>query len=211
VKNRLLQTAIFLLWGICIFLGLMVLAQHQNTPGEPLRPAGEASVEKAVASLPRPDLAAFLAPEKEYTLVLLAHPRCPCTRASLHELRALLPRLEGKVAVRSYFILPEGEGPEFAAGENLDLARDIPGMRASILPAAEILPKLGAGTSGQVLVFNNRAARLEFQGGITAGRGHEGRNAGTESIATLIKTGQTPLRNTPVYGCSLAGAPATQS
>jgi hypothetical protein len=202
VKKVPLQLAGFSLWGIGVILGLALLARHQNTPGEPVRPAGESSVEKAVAALSKDELRPFLEADSPFTLILLAHPRCPCTRATLHELERLVPHLGGKAALHAYFAIPAGKGEDFAEGDNLKLARSIPGMKITLAPASEITDKLGAGTSGQVLVFDH-GGRLKFTGGITPGRGHEGSNPGAESIRRLVETGATSLATTPVYGCSL--------
>lgn len=202
MKLSPLQLAGFSFWGISVFLGLALLAWHQNTPGEPVRPPGESAVERAVAMLPPADLKTYLAADTPFTLILLAHPRCPCTRATLHELQRLIPRLEGKASLRTYFVIPTGKDDSFAAGDNLELARSLPGMQITLAPSAEITDKLGAGTSGQVLVLNH-GGQLKFSGGITAGRGHEGTNPGAESVRRLVETGETSLPSTPVYGCSL--------
>lgn len=202
MNPKFLQLAVFSLWGICVILGLAVLAKHRNTPGEPIRPAGESSVEQAVARLSPAELRPFLAQDSAFTLIVLAHPRCPCTQATLHELQRLIPRLDGKVALHAYFAIPAGKTDDFAEGANLRLAQSLPGMKITLIPAAEIVGKLGGGTSGQVIVFDH-GGRLKFQGGITAGRGHEGDNPGEESIRALVATGSTRLASTPVYGCSL--------
>jgi hypothetical protein len=61
----------------------------------------------------------------------------------------------------------------------------------------------GAVASGQTMLYD-AGGRLQFSGGITAGRGHSGDNAGRSTLVALITKGKSELRETPVYGCSLA-------
>jgi hypothetical protein len=51
---------------------------------------------------------------------------------------------------------------------------------------------------------------LEFHGGITDGRGHEGDNDGMLAVLAIGRDEKSPVSKTPVYGCSLGvcrGAP----
>jgi hypothetical protein len=65
-------------------------------------------------------------------------------------------------------------------------------------------------TSGHVAVYD-RSGTLQFEGGITAGRGHEGPSDGADAALAAL-TGRRPLISTaPVYGCPLIGADQTTS
>jgi hypothetical protein len=57
-------------------------------------------------------------------------------------------------------------------------------------------------TSGIGLLYDARG-RLQFAGGITALRGHEGDSFGQERIVTLINEGATDRADSPVFGCLL--------
>jgi hypothetical protein len=70
-------------------------------------------------------------------------------------------------------------------------------------PGGAIARRLGAHTSGQVLVYG-RAGELVFQGGLTAARGHEGANRGRDAIRRLVETGAPTEPETAVFGCPLA-------
>ena len=59
------------------------------------------------------------------TLVMFVHPHCPCTRASLAELTAILTRCNGKVACRLVFVRP----PECRLGLGTD--RSLANRKAS--------------------------------------------------------------------------------
>ena len=136
------------------------------------------------------------------TLVLLAHPQCDCTRATLDELAEVLARAPRPPKTYVLFLRPAG----FAAGwEQTPLWRT-----AKSLPDVTVLRdddgaearRFGAETSGHTLVFD-RNGTLVFSGGITASRGHEGANAGESAV--LAALGQQPIvhNRTPVFGCSL--------
>jgi hypothetical protein len=60
----------------------------------------------------------------------------------------------------------------------------------------------GASTSGQVMVYDASGA-IQFSGGITDGRGHEGDNPGMLAVLSLVRDGKSQVSTTPVYGCSL--------
>ena len=61
--------------------------------------------------------------------------------------------------------------------------------------------RFGARTSGHVLVYS-AAGELTFQGGITAGRGHEGANAGQQGALDGAR-GRSCCEKSEVYGCQL--------
>jgi hypothetical protein len=59
-----------------------------------------------------------------------------------------------------------------------------------------------AATSGQVVMYDGNGT-LEFDGGITGSRGHEGDNDGELAIEELLFHGLVRAPKTPVFGCSL--------
>jgi hypothetical protein len=145
------------------------------------------------------------------TLVMFVHPQCPCTRASIEELNRLLAECGGKAAVHVFFYQPENEGSGWVHGSLWRSVAAIPGVELHEDPNGVMAGRFGAQTSGYVVLYSP-AGRLLFAGGITAGRGHEGDNAGKSSITALLN-GQTPeIATAPVYGCSLINCtrPAAQ-
>lgn len=56
--------------------------------------------------------------------------------------------------------------------------------------------------SGQALLYDLHG-HLVFSGGITAGRGHVGDNAGIAAISALLTSTNAEQFRTPVYGCYL--------
>ncbi|HXA44168.1 MAG TPA: hypothetical protein VNZ25_01575 [Candidatus Angelobacter sp.] len=141
---------------------------------------------------------------KEDTLVMFAHPQCPCTEASLEELNRLLARSGGSVAAQVWFFKPDSFSNDWAHSDLWKSAAAIPGVtvREDVNGAQARL--FGAETSGYVLLFDTHG-RLLFKGGITGSRGHAGDNAGENAIIAWSNGQAAGLDKTPVYGCSLLG------
>jgi hypothetical protein len=130
------------------------------------------------------------------------HPKCPCSRASLHELAELTSRAEGRLDVHILFVQPTGAPPGWLDGDLWVLAKSVPHATIHVDKDGKDAAALGATTSGQVALYD-RNGNLQFRGGITDGRGHEGDNTGYLAVLDYIRTGKSPTASTPVYGCSL--------
>ena len=180
------------LWLVLACAAAASLLVYGNTPGR----AGAAPARW-------PALAGLALVDAHPTLVMLAHPRCPCTRASLRELERLVAETNGGLRGYVLFTRPDG-APE--GWERTDLwrtAEAIPGLCTAVDPDGAIARRLGAHTSGQVLVYD-RTGELVFQGGLTAARGHEGASRGRDAIRRLVETGTPTEPETAVFGCPLA-------
>lgn len=190
-KNRLILTAAGALWLLMIGAGLVILWNYESTPGA----AAAAPDQWPAASRVKP--AAGRA-----TLVMSAHPHCPCTRASIGELARLMTQAQGRVTAYVLFVKPPG----FSDGwERTDLwasAAAIPGVTPLRDDNGVETGRFHATTSGQAALYDT-AGRLLFSGGITGARGHAGDNAGRAAIVSLLTTGDADWRDTPVFGCPL--------
>jgi len=181
-------------WIAAVVLGGLALFHYENTPG-------------GVGALPRawPEVQIERATDRP-TLVMVAHPHCPCTTASVGELAKIMTRLQGKIAAYVLFVKPKTTGRDW---EDTDLRRSaeaIPGVKVVFDPDGQEAHRFGAETSGHTFLFGVDG-HLLFSGGITASRGHAGLNAGESSIIALL-TQQIPIRTeTLVFGCSLAKRP----
>jgi hypothetical protein len=135
------------------------------------------------------------------TVVLVAHPKCPCTRASIEELARLMARLHNRATAAVVFVRPHGfsEGAERTA--LWSSAARIPGVTVVSDDGGEA-SLFGAQASGQTLLYS-AAGDLQFSGGITASRGHSGDNLGRSTIVSLVTIGSAVTNHTSVYGCSL--------
>lgn len=133
---------------------------------------------------------------------MAAHPRCPCTRASLDQLELVMRQARGRVDAVVLFIQPEGTDEAWARTASFERTQLIPGVTAQFDPAGSECRKFGCSTSGHVLFFDGHGT-LKFSGGLTSARATEGPSAGFEAVLSLVNTGWTPLPKTPVYGCPL--------
>jgi hypothetical protein len=136
------------------------------------------------------------------TLVLFAHPQCPCTRASLAELARLMARFDDQVGANVVFLRPADVGAEWDSSDLWKRASAIPGVTIVRDDDGVEAARFRASTSGATVLYDARG-RLLFSGGLTSARGHEGDSAGLQRIRSLIRTGKADRSDAPVYGCSL--------
>jgi hypothetical protein len=144
------------------------------------------------------------------TLVMLAHPRCPCTRASLGELAQIMARTQGKVRAYVLFLKPGESGVDWADTELWRKAAAIPGVTALADVDGAEARRFGVETSGHTLLFGSDG-RLLFNGGVTQSRGHSGDNAGEDAIVALVNNHVAGLSRTLVFGCSLFNQTKTET
>lgn len=192
LNRRILTTIIFgLIWVIVIGAGMRTLMSYESAPGTVgvVRPSW-------------PKASKISPPNERAVLVMLAHPRCPCTDASMEELAKIMAHLQGKVRAYVLFLKPKGSS---AAWEDTALRRsaakisgvtvlsDVDGVEAR---------NFGAETSGHTLLYDRNGSLL-FSGGITQSRGHSGDNSGESAIISLVNNQRASRAKTFVFGCSL--------
>ena len=136
-------------------------------------------------------------------LVMFAHPKCPCSRASLAELVKIMTHAGPSVKASILFYHPSDEGEDWLRGSTWSEAKNIPGLTILSDKDGEWAARLGATASGHVFLFDGDGGLL-FEGGITAGRGHEGENLGSTAICDLVGARKCETRSTPVFGCTIA-------
>ena len=177
-------------WAASVFLGAHTVARYEFTSGDAGHPPANWP---ANSEIPRHD--------GRFTLVLFAHPECPCTRASLQELAILMTRLPGKIDAFVELRRPELTPNEAASTGLWRQASAIPGLSVSLDRDGSETRKFGAEVSGQTMLYDPRG-RLVFSGGITAARGHVGENAGAGAVLGAV-LGGAAVPYAPVFGCSL--------
>jgi hypothetical protein len=192
-KKTVLTTAILALaWTGAIAVGLRALVKYESTPGAvgavPQTWPAQSKIQRA---LDRP------------TLVMLAHPRCPCTGASVNELAQVLAQTRRKARAFVVFMQPAGSSDWDDTALRRSAAA-IPGVTVLSDPDGAEAQLFGAETSGQTLLFTPQG-RLVFSGGITGSRGHSGDNVGESALVSLINGQSVNRSQTLVFGCSLKG------
>jgi hypothetical protein len=191
-KHAVIAVAVAL-WIPAVAYGVNVLWKYSTTPGTPAAPPPN-----------WPSSAPVKRSEGRSTLLLFAHPQCPCTSASLGELAIIMAHAGGQLDAQVFFFVPAHEDDSWANTDLWKTASAIPGVRVFADPQAVVAKSFGTFTSGQTLLYDSKG-RLQFKGGITAYRGHSGDNQGRSVISALLR-GELPTSLpvvTPVFGCSL--------
>ena len=136
------------------------------------------------------------------TIVMVAHPHCPCTRATIEELAVIMTRLHNHATADVVFVHPRGFSDSWEKTDLWESAARIPGVSVlDDLDAVEAT-RFGARASGQTMLFSSDG-KLLFSGGIVPFRGHAGDNPGRAAIVSLVSTGTAKVQQTSAYGCSL--------
>jgi hypothetical protein len=192
-RHRWLAPLVGVLWLATVLGGMRLLWGYAEKPGAPAAAPREWPTGTRIPRADRP------------VLVMMAHPHCPCTRASLAELARLMARLEGKVDAYVVFLKPAGMVADWEKTDLWGRAAAIPGVTVLSDEGGREAGHFGAATSGQTLLYD-AAGRLRFAGGITIARGHEGDGLGQALIRASIAEadGQPGVGSTAVYGCPLA-------
>jgi hypothetical protein len=136
------------------------------------------------------------------TVVMLAHPQCTCTRASLDELAEVLARSGGTVKTYVVFIKPDGFPEGWEQSDLWQKAARLPGVTPLLDPQGVEADRFGAWTSGQTMLYDDKG-RLLFSGGITGARGHAGNNEGRAGLLALLTRASAGKTRTSVFGCPL--------
>jgi hypothetical protein len=178
-------------WVLFVAAGMFVLQKYKNTPGmqidaPPMWPSD--SMLHRVPGSP--------------TLVMLSHPRCPCTRASLAEMETLLSQYRERLTVYILFIQPKGVPYEWTKTDLWRTASRIEGAHVLVDDDAVEADRFKGLTSGHVVLYD-AAGRLEFSGGITGARGHIGDNLGLKRVLAVLRGEKTDRDDSPVFGCPL--------
>ncbi|HEX4146060.1 MAG TPA: hypothetical protein VHY91_21340 [Pirellulales bacterium] len=189
--RNLLCVAVGLFWLGAIGAGLSALAWYDNSPAAPQQPVDEWPSESTIHRS-----------EHAATLVLFAHPRCPCTRASLGELEKIVAHCQPAITPWVVFFKPEGAPDGWEKTDLWSAASAIPGVHVVCDPGGEEARRFHAAASGQTLLYSARGELL-FTGGITFARGHAGDNAGGAAIESYCLGNSPGYRQTPVFGCPI--------
>lgn len=176
-----------------LLLTLFALGWVEKTDGE----AGR--VAHPPARLQKPALAAL--DRNKPALIMLVHPQCPCSRASLTELSRLAALCPNKANMSVLFLRPAGCPEAFADTSLRRQAEAIPGVSVATDDNGDAAQRFGAATSGETVLYAPDG-HLLYHGGLTGSRGHEGDNMGLSAVAALLHGASGPSQ-APVYGCPM--------
>jgi hypothetical protein len=179
------------LWIGAIAGGFARLREHESSPGQAGEPPSSWPAGATIKSAP-----------DQPTLVVFAHPQCPCTRATIGELALLMARCQDRVQAHVLFYKPADSTPAWEQTTAWSAAAQIPGVAVTVDLDGVEATRFCAKTSGHVLLYG-RDGKLLFTGGITASRGHAGENRGRSAIVSLVTCGVLEVDHTPVFGCPI--------
>jgi hypothetical protein len=189
--SQILVVLSAVVWFAVVVAGLVYLWKYENKPGE----KGSAPQTWPVASQIQPN-------HEQSTLIMVAHPQCPCTRASIGELAAIMAHCEGRLKAFVLFLKPDGAPGSWEKTDLWHSAARIPGVEVISDRNGDEARRFQTATSGHTLVYDLKG-NLIFAGGITSSRGHSGDNAGRSSIVALINQEVPSETTTAVFGCPL--------
>jgi len=187
-----------LLWAFAVGAGIERVWRYESTPGVATTSPQTWPGSKLIPT--RPGAA---------TLVMFVHPRCPCTRASLAELREIMAHAPGALTVSVLFLRPQGVADVWEKTSTWSAAQNIPGVTVDVDRDGTEAARFGASTSGHTVLYG-ADGHLLFAGGITGARGHVGDNTGQQAVLALLEARPTELKGHPVYGCPLHERTASQ-
>lgn len=139
-------------------------------------------------------------------LVMFAHPQCPCSRATMTELAAIMTRCPRELRAVVCFSDPDEEPEQWTQSRLWRTADAIPGVEVVADVNGRLAQRFGSATSGQVFLFTPDGKNV-FSGGITGARGHEGDNRGRRLVIALARGEACTIEHTAVFGCSLLDKP----
>jgi hypothetical protein len=191
--GRRMLVALSVGWLIAVVAGLTVVARYDNAPGAP-----------ADASRRWPNASRLARHASTATLVVVAHPLCSCTQATLAELAEVLARARRPVTTYVIFAKPAALRRESPSSDLWARAAAIPGVTPVADDGGGEAALFGASTSGQMYVYSPDGDLL-FAGGTTPSRGHQGDNVGRRSIIAALNRTRPEQVTAPVFGCALRG------
>ena len=178
-------------WALAVGAGFVGLTRYQSQPGE-----------NGVAPESWPRASRISRPRDRATLVMFAHPQCPCSHASVSELARLMARFDGRLAGYVVFTRPAGVAEDWDHTELRKRAAAIPGVSVLSDEGGSEVARFRVVTSGATVLYDTEG-RLLFSGGITSARGHEGDSFGIQRISSLLTAGRADRSDAPVFGCVL--------
>jgi hypothetical protein len=191
VSPRVWVPVLGAIWLATAATGLWVLWTYDNTPGEAARaPDAWPAVATLARATDRP------------TLVMLAHPQCTCTRASLGELAEAIARARTQPKTFVLFMTPARMAEGWERTDLWRTAAALPGVTVVRDVDGRVAREFGTVTSGQTLLYDAHGA-LIFSGGVTGARAHAGDNAGRRSLVALLNQQPAVTSTTRVFGCPL--------
>jgi hypothetical protein len=195
MRTRSLLVTALLLAAATVWVGTVgaayrAIRRFESTPGR-----------AAVVRKSWPAASALARNDGAPTLVMLVHPHCSCSRASMEELQAIVEK--SPRSLRTYVVVyrPHGAKPGWERTDIYQKAKGLRGTQVVVDDDGREAKRFGAFTSGQTFLYDGRG-QLLFEGGVTLLRGHAGLNSGRADVIRLANSHAGRAAH-PVFGCSI--------
>ncbi|MEZ6233491.1 MAG: hypothetical protein R3B68_04820 [Phycisphaerales bacterium] len=177
------------LWALAVAGMIGVMVRYDRSVDSTSRPAAMPAPAQAPPTLVR----------------VYAHPRCPCTAATITVLARLAALAGNDGSFEVLFFRPEDEPDRWAWTENWRAAGAIPGVSVRTDPGGRLAAAAGATTSGHALVSDSEG-RVLYSGGLTDGRSDPGFGLSADAVLGCVRSGEA-CRSRPAFGCAIHDAP----
>lgn len=176
---KLLKAGLIGVWALGVGGAMALAMRYEATPGKvgDARPLAQAGRE----------------------VVMVVHPDCPCTAASVRVFQRLLGEAKTATPAR-LLVVAYGDPDHDVAGEKY--AQAVPAARAAWISPEEAEKRFGAYTSGHTVAYLD--GKPVFSGGLTSGRGVESSSDSQTDLRNFL-AGRPVRAERPVFGCALNG------
>jgi hypothetical protein len=179
-----------LVWVATVAAAYEAIRRFETTPG---LPASAPRIWPAATSVPRTP--------GTWSLVMLVHPHCSCSRASVKELAEVVEKSRRDVQTTVLVYRPHEMAAGWERTSVYDGATRIRQARVLVDPDGAQAQIFGGFTSGQTFLYDDEG-RLRFAGGVTSLRGHAGLNRGRTDIIRIANQ-RSGTGSHPVFGCAI--------
>ncbi len=201
MKRRVFITALLvaagLVWAATVGAMYHAVRRFETTPGRGATARTMWPVQSRI--VPEPD---------RWTLVMLIHPHCSCTRASLEELERIIEMSEPSLQTYVLVYRPADFHSGWEKTETFEAAKHLQRAHVIVDPDGREARLFGGFTSGQTFLYDGKGA-LRFSGGVTALRGHAGVNRGSMDVVDIVHA-RTRQGTHPVFGCAIVTTESEQ-
>jgi hypothetical protein len=194
MNRRVLTTVLILsaaIWGATVAAAYEAIRRFETTPGE-------------AANAPRawPVGTRAVRTPGQWSMVMLVHPHCSCSRASVKELAEIVEKAPRDVQTTVLLYRPRGVPSGWERTDVHDAAMRIRRARVVVDQDGADAARFGGFTSGQTFLYD-AGGRLRFAGGITSLRGHAGLNRGRAEVIRIASQ-RDGTGSHPVFGCAIS-------
>ena len=186
-------------WVIAVAVSVFAVERYASQPGvaSPITLAWPKNTQLSLAA-------------DKPTALLFAHPKCPCTEATIREFQRIEARHPSAFHTTVVFAVTAAQEEAWRDTRLVREARNIQSARIVFDRDGVESGRFECSVSGQILLFAPDGQML-YSGGITAARGHEGINGGQEAFEYQLAHPDSPAISFPVFGCGLVRTPSPET